>query len=255
MIPKILHYIWLGGKPKPASVLKCFESWKKYCPDFQIIEWNETNFAKGRHPLVDYAIEAHNWAFAADIIRVIVLYEYGGIYVDTDYEIIANLDQMLKYDCFMCYESKFWVGTAILGSQAGHPVFEKLVHRYDQEHGITFYSNPFSVHAVSAILRYFYKIKMDGKFSVTDNIALLPSEYFYPISYITFKETRTEKTLGVHHYAGSWHSKKQKRGFRFAAFSRKVLGRHIYGLFEKLVANDFYYKIKKQLKKMDDGKR
>jgi mannosyltransferase OCH1-like enzyme len=101
---------------------------------------NETNFAKRSPSLVDYAHRAHNWAFAADIIRVIVLYEYGGIYVDSDYEFFANLDQMLKYDCFMCYESKFWVENAILGSKAGHPVFEKLVHRYDQEHGITFYT-------------------------------------------------------------------------------------------------------------------
>jgi len=255
MIPKILHYIWLGGRPKPESVLKCLESWKKFCPDYEIVEWNESNFVRGRHPLVDLAIDSHNWAYAADIIRVVVLYEYGGIYVDTDFEFFANPDQMLNYDCFMCYESKYWVGTAILGSAAKHPVFEKLVRRYDLEHHIGFYSNPFSVHAVSAILRFFYKRKMDGRFSVQDNIALLSSDYFYPISYITFKENRTANTLGVHHYAGSWHSKKQKRGFRFAAFSRKILGRHIYGIFEKLVANDFYYKIRKQLKKISDAKQ
>ncbi len=252
-IPKIIHYIWLGGKEKPNSLLECLASWKKYCPDYQIIEWNETNFIKGRHPLVDMAIEAHNWAFAADIIRVTVLNEHGGIYVDTDMELLANPDAMLNYDCFMCYEAKYWVGTAILGSKPHHPVFEKLVHRYDQEHGITFYSNPFSVHAVSAILRYFYKRKMNGRFSVNDNIALLSSDYFYPINYVTFKEKRTKNTLGVHHYVGSWHSKKQKRGFRFAAFSRKILGRHIYGWFEKLVANNFYHKIRKQLRKMNDG--
>ncbi|MFA5421829.1 MAG: glycosyltransferase [Bacilli bacterium] len=253
VIPKIIHYVWLGGKEKPASILSCLASWQKYCPDYHIIEWNEKSFAKGRHPFVDLAIEARNWALASDIIRAIVLYEYGGLYIDTDVELLASCDHLLQHDCFMCYESKYWVGSAVLGSRKKHFVFDVLVHRFNQEREINFYSNPFAVHAISAVLRYYYRAHLDGKFKVIENIALLPTDFFYPIHYITLEEKRTANTIGVHYYAGSWQNKKQIKGARFASFSRKALGPFIYGWFEKLVADNFYFRIRRQFKRIPRG--
>ncbi len=250
-IPKILHYIWLGGKQKPASVLACLESWKKYCPDYQLIEWNEERFGHGRSQIVDYALEQQNWAYAADVIRVVALEEMGGVYFDTDLELTAPIDDLLEYDAFLGYESRFWVGSAALGAVPHHPLYQTLVNRYKYEEDIKFLSNPFSVHAFSAVLRRHYHVKLDGQFKVIDGIALLPEPYFYPINYMSLKMHKTAETRGIHYYASSWHNKEQKRGARVAFVARKVLGRHIYGFFERLVANDFYRKISRQLKRIE----
>lgn len=254
-IPKILHYIWLGGKEKPASVLKCIESWKKYCPDYEFIEWNEARFGLGRSKIVDYALSQKNWAYAADVIRVVALKEYGGVYFDTDLELVSPIDDLLQYDAFLSYESKYWVGSAALGSIPNHPLYQMLVDRYLYEDEIKFLSNPFSVHAFTTAMKLLYKVKFDGKFKVVNQIAILPSPVFYPINYITLKEERTSETRGIHYYESSWHSSKQKSGAKFAHNARKVLGRPIYEFFEKMVGNHFYHRLKKQFKRMKkDGK-
>lgn len=251
-IPKILHYVWLGGKEKPEKVLKCLESWKRFCPDFEIIEWNEARFGEGQNKIVDYAIKAKNWAYAADVIRVFALEAYGGVYFDTDLELIAPIDDLLSYDAFMGYESKYWIGPAALGSVPHHPFYQKLVKRYRAlEPSIGFLDNPLAVHSFSAILRMDYKVKLRGKFQVVENIALLPVEAFYPINYITLKDHRNELTRGIHHYDSSWHSKKQKRGIRVAYIARRICGKHIYGLFEKMVAYNFYLRLKKQFRRIE----
>lgn len=250
-IPKILHYIWLGGKEKPASVLKCIESWKKFCPDYEVIEWNEERFPKGKSKIVDYAISVKNWAYAADVIRVVALETYGGVYFDTDLELVAPIDDLLKYDAFFGYESKFWVGSAALGSVPHHPMYQKLVKRYFFEEDIKFLSNPLSVHAFSAFLRMDYKVKLKGQLIETNNMIILPEPYFYPINYMSLKEKRTENTRGVHYYASSWHNKSQQRGARVAYAARKVLGSLIYGFFEKIVADNFYRRLKKQIMRMN----
>lgn len=250
-IPKILHYIWLGGKEKPASVLKCLESWKNYCPDYQFMEWNEERFGLGRSKIVDYALSQKNWAYAADVIRVVALKEFGGVYFDTDLELIAPIDDLLQYDAFMAYESKFWVGSAALGSIPNHPLYQMLEKRYLYEQDIKFLSNPFSVHAFTTALKMLYKINFDGKLKVVNNIAILPSPYFYPINYITLKERITKETRGIHYYESSWHSKSQKRGVKVAYRARKILGPHIYGFFEWLVGKHFYVKLKRQFRRID----
>lgn len=253
-IPKILHYIWLGGKEKPASVLKCIESWKTYCPDYQFVEWNEERFGHGRSKIVDYALKMKNWAYAADVIRVVALEEMGGIYFDTDLELVAPIDDLLVYDAFLGYESRFWAGSAALGSIPHHPLYKMLVDRYIYEENIKFLSNPFSVHAFSSAMRLLYGVKFDGKFKVVEQVALLPEPYFYPINYMSLKMRRNEQTRGIHFYASSWHNQQQKRGARIAFLARKLFGPCIYGVFERIVAADFDRKIRRQFKRIGYGK-
>lgn len=254
-IPKIIHYIWLGGKEKPESVLKCIESWRKFCPDYEFIEWNEQRFGAGRSAIVDYALSQKNWAYAADVIRVVALKEHGGVYFDIDVELVAPIDDLLQYDAFLGYESRYWFGSAALGSIPNHPLYQMLVDRYFYESDIAFLSNPFSVHAFSAAIKMLYKVKLDGKFRVVDNIAFLPEPYFYPINYMSLKMKQDENTRGIHYYQSSWHNKEQKRGARIAYLARKFLGRHIYGFFEKIVAYDFYRKIRKQFKRIENVRK
>ena len=106
MIPKIIHYCWFGGNPKPESVKRYIESWHRYCPDYKICEWNESNFDIHENDYCREAYEAKKWAFVADMARLVVLEKYGGIYMDTDVEVVRPFDNLLTYGAFMCFEKK-----------------------------------------------------------------------------------------------------------------------------------------------------
>ena len=101
MIPKVIHYCWFGGNPLPKDVKKCIKSWKKYAPDYEIIEWNEYNFDINCHPFVKTAYEAKAWAFVSDFARLKVIYDNGGIYFDTDVELVKNPDFLLENQCYI----------------------------------------------------------------------------------------------------------------------------------------------------------
>ena len=113
MIPKKIHYCWFGGNPLPELAIKCLESWKKYCPDYEIIEWNETNFNLDSCEYVREAYQAKKWAFVSDYARLKVVYDNGGIYLDTDVELIKSLDRLLKNKSFFGTETTGVVATGL----------------------------------------------------------------------------------------------------------------------------------------------
>ncbi len=251
-IPKTIHYVWVGGKPKPAHVVSCIESWKKFCPDFEIIEWNEKNFNVDNHPFVKQALQEKNWALMSDVIRVWALHEHGGIYFDTDMELVAPIGDLLEYDAFFCYEAPYWFGSAVLGTVKEHPIFKRVLKRYDHIKPIKFHTNPLTVHAFTAALRYDYDFKPIGKSrEVKPNIGLLSSDYFFPQHYMSGKLKMSDNTRGIHHYFGSWHSAGQSRGQRFARFSYRVLGKNIFRIFEHIIGNSYYRILKKEYGLMD----
>ena len=135
MIPKIIHYVWLGKGKKNARILKCIESWKKYMPDYEIIEWNETNLPK-INDFFYHAYENKKWAFASDVARLFILYNYGGIYMDTDVEVIKSLDKYLENKAFSGFESDNSVPTGIMASEKGLPIFRELIDYYTDRHFI-----------------------------------------------------------------------------------------------------------------------
>ena len=106
MIPKIIHYCWFGGNPLPEQVKKMISTWKKYCPDYEIKEWNESNFNLDTCIYAKEAYTTKKWAFITDYVRLKVIYDYGGIYMDTDVEVCKNLDELLKWDAFSGFESE-----------------------------------------------------------------------------------------------------------------------------------------------------
>jgi mannosyltransferase OCH1-like enzyme len=112
MIPKVIHYCWFGGKPLPELAKKCIASWKKKCPDYEIKEWNETNFDLSSNRYLQEAIKMKKWAFASDYIRLAVLYNEGGIYLDTDVEILKPLDKFLRHDFFTNFENLAMISQA-----------------------------------------------------------------------------------------------------------------------------------------------
>ena len=124
MIPKIIHYCWFGGKPLSPMARRCIDSWKKYCPDYQIKRWDETNFDLNSCTYIREAYEAKKWAFITDYVRLCVMYNYGGIYMDTDVEVLKNLDCFLSEKAFSGFESVDRIPTGIMASEKECPIIK-----------------------------------------------------------------------------------------------------------------------------------
>ena len=131
-IPKVIHYCWFGNNPKNKLIRSCMDSWKATCPDYEIIEWNESNIDIASLPR--YPRKAHEdkkWAFVSDYVRFLVLYESGGIYLDTDMLLVKSLDPLLDNSCFFGYESKNKINGAIIGAERNNEFIEKVIAKYD----------------------------------------------------------------------------------------------------------------------------
>jgi hypothetical protein len=206
MIPKIIHYCWFGGKPKPEDVKKYLASWKKLCPDYEIREWNESNFDVNENAYCREAYEAKKWAFVTDYVRLKALYEYGGIYMDTDVEIVKPLDELLIYDAFMCFETNDKVSIGTFGSKRKTKLLKDLLNEYQQmefkwndAHTMT------NLTVVTNLLIKKYNLKCNGKSQrLIDNIMIFPREAFIAKDYNTGLIMANETTYAVHHYAASW---------------------------------------------------
>ena len=216
MIPKIIHYCWFGGKKKPKSVKKCIRSWKKYCPDFKIIEWNESNSLYLGCKYSREAYECKKWAFVSDFVRVQVLYEYGGIYMDTDYELVRPIDVFLSNLLFAGFETETKIAAGIIGCHKGNKLFKKWLEDY---HKRSFYKKD-GVQDLTTIVSYFTKmfvnegIKLNNTYQNQNGLVVYPTNYFYPMNYINKKKLVDSETYGIHHYDASWLSGKEKILFK-----------------------------------------
>lgn len=130
-IPKKIHYVWVGGKPKPKDIKICMNSWKKNLKDYEIKEWNETNFDINSHPFCKAAYEAKKWAYVSDYIRVYALYTEGGVYLDTDNIVVDNIDDLLNNRAFVGYETDEYPFTACFGAEKNHPLLKKILDYYE----------------------------------------------------------------------------------------------------------------------------
>lgn len=213
-IPKKIHYIWLGGGTFTLKIKACMASWRKYCPDFEIIEWNENNFDLDKCPLIKKALAKKNYSLASDMMRVHILNEHGGIYLDTDVEILKPLDRFMQHELFLGYESKYWVCTAVVGGVPGHPVFQTLAALCASPLSLKI-GNWLSLHMWSAVLAQKYKIKANGKTRLLDNgVGVYSKEWFYPIHYLTKKKVMRPNTHTIHYYDDNmWGNEREVRAF------------------------------------------
>ncbi|MFV0484954.1 MAG: glycosyltransferase family 32 protein [Candidatus Saccharimonadales bacterium] len=132
-IPKTIHYIWMGGKKKPYVLRRCIKMWHKRLKGYKIIEWNEKNFPIDEHPFAKRAYEAKQWAFVSDYVRSWVIYNHGGVYFDTDIMVIRPIDDLLKNDAFVGFESKKYPFTAVFGATKHHPFVRDMLSGYDDK--------------------------------------------------------------------------------------------------------------------------
>lgn len=213
-IPKILHYCWFGGKPKPPLAEKCIRSWRKFCPDFEIREWNESNFNLEQVPAyVRQAYEAGRWAFVSDYVRLRALTEVGGVYLDTDVEIVRPLDPFLKHEAFAGFEHLERVQTGVLACRNGFPLFQEFLAYYDT----AVFRRPdgsmdttTNVEILTGICRK-KGLVFNDTFQVVDGLAVYPREVFCPVDYDTMKLKKTRKTVTIHWFSGSWQTQEDLR--------------------------------------------
>jgi len=207
-IPKTVHYCWFGGKEKPELTNMCISSWKKHLPDYEIIEWNENNFDINMNNFVKEAYEAKKYAFVSDYVRMYVLDEYGGIYLDTDVEVIKPLDRFLTHDVFLGYETDELCGTGTIGAIKNHELIKNMLNYYEDKKFILGNGDQYKIPNPVTITEI---IKNKFGWESSKIISELPSGiYIYPFEYFCAKNlatgeiTVTENTYTIHHFSGSW---------------------------------------------------
>ncbi len=207
MIPKVIHYCWFGGE-KPDIVKKCIGSWKLYCKDYEIMEWNESNFDVSIADFTREAFEHEKYSFLSDFVRYYVLYAYGGIYLDADVEIICSLDELLDLTVFMAAEDDYYVATGLgMGAIPNHFFIKKMlsiyqsIHCCDEMGKILCQSAP--LYTTNELIKLGYR-HMGNKVRMIDDITIFPQEYFSPASFWEPTPMITDHTFGWHHGMASW---------------------------------------------------
>ena len=220
MIPKIIHYCWFGRNCLPPLAEKCIASWHKYFPDYEVKEWNEDNFDVNMIPYTKEAYKAKKYAFVSDYARFWILYNYGGLYFDTDVEVIKSFDEILSKGPYMGFErnpDKWGDGLVNpglgLAAMPQQPLLKEILAKYQN---LNFLLSDGSlnisltvVHYTTQVLEKFGLKQMKGIQTVAD-FTIYPSEYFAPIDFVTKRIHITDKTLSVHRYMASWGELKDK---------------------------------------------
>ena len=229
MIPKKIHYCWFGGHALPDSVKKYIESWKEKCPDYEIIEWNESNFDINTNIYVKEAYESKKWAFVTDYVRLYAMYNYGGIYMDTDVEVLKPLDVFLENQAFSGFESSKLIPTGIMGCEKGFELFKEFLDYYNERHFIKENGSLDTTTNVSTITNICLKHGFIGnnKMQNIDGFVLYPSDYFCPKDYITGKTLTTDNTYVIHHFSGSWLSEEEIKRKNIEKFFVSLFGRKV----------------------------
>ena len=218
MIPKVIHYCWFGRNPLPPLAIKCIDSWKKYLPDYEIKEWNEDNFDVNIIPYTAQAYQAKKYAFVSDYARFWILYKYGGIYFDTDVEVIKPIDDIVCNGAFMGIEKDYKYGITVnpglgLGIEAYHSLFKEFLDTYSTK---SFTDESGNMNMQTIVVYTTEILFKHGLSNVPDiqtikGIKIYPSEYFCPRNIVTKRFHFTENTRTIHHYAASWCDKNWKK--------------------------------------------
>ncbi len=221
-IPKVIHYCWFGGSPLPELAKKCIASWKKFLPDCEIKEWNESNFDVYQAPYVAEAYRLRSFAHVSDYARFWILYHYGGIYFDTDVELIRPIDDILEHGPFAGFEcpegsehdNPHGNMAAGLGMAVPprHPFFAHMVNYYNHHHyvGWNGRSTGNVIHNATQFLDYEHKEEFPNGVVSVNGLLIYPEEYFCPLNYYTGELHITENTRTIHHYMASWVKKRTR---------------------------------------------
>ena len=231
MIPKIIHYCWFGRGEKPELAKKCIASWRRFCPDFEIREWNEDSCDYLAIPFMAEAYAAKKYAFVSDVMRLIVLEQHGGVYFDTDVEVLRDISPLLDDEGFIGFENDQYVNSGqVVAAEAHHPVIQAMIEEYKTLH---FASADGSLNTVGCprlntdVMERF-GLTRNGQEQLVAGIHVYPADYFNPLDSITGKLTKTENTYSIHWYSMSWLPKKTQIRAKLGRVwrrMRKAIGR------------------------------
>lgn len=253
-IPKRIHYCWFGGKPKPPLAERCLKSWKRFCPDYEILEWNEHNFDVSSAPLyVRQAYEAGRWAFVTDYVRLKALTELGGIYMDTDVEIVKSLTPFLHHQAFAGFENPERIQTGLLACEKDFPLFREFLRYYDTAR---FYNDDgtqdvtTNVEVLTSLCKA-YGFQPNDTFQIVQGLAIYPKEVFCPVDFDTEKLHRTRKTVVIHWFASSWHTQEEMEELREERLrqKRERQSQHRVRIGQALLGEKGYEKLKSLIKR------
>jgi len=236
-IPKVIHYCWFGKNPEPQLMKKCMVSWKKNLPDYELMLWNEENFDIESNRFSREAYRSGKWAFVSDYVRLVVLYKYGGIYMDTDVEVLKSLDIFLGHTAFAGYENELLISTGIIGAEKHNIWIGDLLKYYDDFPFVnddgSFNMKP-NTATITRLTAELYGFDVEKGFQVLKSgLTIYPQEYFCPKSYYDNTITVTKNTYVIHHFSGSWHSGYDKFRLKIHQAFIAIFGRKLHGFFIK----------------------
>lgn len=240
-IPRKIHYCWFGGKPLPKSAIKCIESWKKYFPDYEIIQWDESNYDVKKIRYIEEAYNEGKFAFVSDYARFDILYKEGGIYFDTDVEVIKSFDDIIKNGSFMGAEtngnevinktqnklSKITIAPGLgIGAPCGLEIYKEILDFYVNEKFINDNGQLNQETVVTKITKilYHHGLTDTNKIQKVCDITIYPKDFFNPMNNNTGEINITENTHSIHWYAMSWVSSSKKVKSRFTRIFHKYFG-------------------------------
>ena len=238
-IPKVIHYCWFGDKPIPKEYSNYISGWKRMCPDYEIIKWDLSNYDYTKSEYTKHAFENKKWAFLSDYARIDIIYQYGGIYLDVDVELLKGFDEFLNDFAFFGIEKDFdrqlYISTGLgFGSEKNNPILKDILSEYDTN---ILKNDPF---APCPILQRpifeQYGFVQKNRIQKLDNLTIYPMEYFAPMD--SFGKLRvTKKTVSIHHYAALWQDGKGGNTLLFRRcvnlFGRKN-GEYIYQIIKRI---------------------
>lgn len=234
-IPKQIHYCWFGRGEKGKLFKKCHDSWKKYFPDYEIIEWNEDNFDVNYNDYTKEAYNAGKYAFVSDVARLAVIYKHGGIYFDTDVEVIRQFPHEILKDGYFAEEEAGIINTGLGFATPKHnEAVKAMLEDYDKKQFIrkdkTFDMLPCPKRNSRALIEAGYDVKTGNKIA---GIEVYGKEYFCGYDYKNHHRMVTDETLSIHHYAASWKTEGQKKMLRVKSAVSHLIG---YKNYEKVKA-------------------
>ena len=226
MIPKIIHYCWFGRGKKPKLAQKCIASWRRLCPDFEIREWNEDNCDYLAIPFMAEAYAAGKYAFVSDVMRLIVLEQYGGVYFDTDVELVRDISSLLDDDGFIGFENDSFVNSGQVMATVPHqPVVQAMIDEYKALH---FMNADGSTNAVgcprlnSSVMERFGLVR-NGREQTVAGIHVYPADRFNPLDSTTGTLVKTENTYSIHWYSMSWMPKRVQLKTKLGRAVRRIV--------------------------------
>lgn len=251
MIPKIIHYCWLSGDPIPSELQKCMDSWPKVLPDYELKLWNFDIFDKNSSDWVREAYDAQKYAFAADYIRLYALYNYGGIYLDMDVEVIKSFNTFLNQREIICFEDSGYPEMATIACEKKCQWLEPCLKYYEKRHfrknDGTFDTRPLPVIVRNVLCDNGYmlkRIESPSQYKLSSNlkeINVFPNDFFSPKSYSTGKMKITSNTVSIHHFAGTWvpwYENFENRIWRFLGKRNKFILTKVIKVLKRMLNNN-----------------